>query len=107
MTLSVINLNPLPMYIIYTRHKVRDYDTWKKAFDENSPMLEEAGVTDWSIVKVNNDPTDVAIIVRSPSKKEWETFLRLDEEKMKRTGADPREKGGLIGEPEWWVGEEE
>lgn len=93
------------MYVIYTRHKIKSYAQWRKAFDENSPMLAQCGINDWWIVPVNGDDTDIAVIVHSPSKKEWDAFLAMDQQKMKQSGVDPREKGGLIGQPEWWVGQ--
>jgi hypothetical protein len=93
------------MFITYTRHRVKDYDQWRAAFEENAPMLTESGITDWSIVQINGDPTDIAVIVRAPSEKEWNDFLALDRKKMEESGVDSREKGGLIGDPEWWTGE--
>jgi len=93
------------MFLTYTRHNVKDYATWRSAFDENTPLLTQAGITDWKIVQINGTPTDIAVIVMCPSKKEWEAFLALDKAKMEKSGIDPREKGGLIGMPEWWAGE--
>ncbi len=93
------------MFLTSTRHRVKDYAQWRKAFDENAPMLTQSGITQWWIVQVDNDPTDIAVIVLCPSKKEWEAFLALDAANMKKTGIDPREKGGLVGQPEWWAGE--
>jgi hypothetical protein len=92
------------VFVAYTRHRVEDYDRWKKAFDENSPMLAESGVA-WEIVRVNGDPTDVVVLCRCPSEKEWNAFLAADKASMERTDSDPREKGGLVGVPEWWTGE--
>ncbi len=93
------------MFLTYTRHRVKDYAQWRRAFDENSPMLTQSGITDWNIVQINGDPTDVAVIVRCQSQKEWDAFLALDKANMEKTGVDPREKGGLVGAVEWWMGE--
>ncbi len=92
------------MLFTYTRHRVKDYDQWKKAFDENSPMLAQNGIT-WQIVQINDDPTDVAVLCQCPSEKEWNAFLAADEAKRQASGIDPRVKGGLVGQPEWWLGE--
>ncbi len=93
------------MYLTYTRHKVKDYATWRKAFDENTAMLTQSGITDWWVVQINGNPTDVAVIVRCQSKEQWDGFVAADREKIKKTGIDPRAKGGLVGQPEWWGGE--
>ncbi len=93
------------MYIVYTRHKVKDYEQWRKAFDTNATLLKECGITDWWVTQVNGVSTDVAVLVHAPSKRHWDNFVKADMEKMKRTGMDPRETGGLIGDPEWWTGE--
>ncbi len=93
------------MYLTYTRHRVKDYATWRKAFDENSPALAKQGI-EWWIAQINGDPTDVAVICRCPAKKNWDAFIEADIAKFNQTGVDPREKGGLIGDPEWWAGEE-
>ncbi len=93
------------MFLTYTRHKVKDYAQWRKAFDGNAHLLRESGITDWEIVQVNGDPTDIAVIVHCPSKDNWDAFVAADQAQWKRTGLDPREKGGLIGNPEWWAGE--
>lgn len=93
------------MYLTTTRHRVKSYKQWKEAFDVNSPMLVENGIKEWKIVQIHGDPTDVAVICFCPSKKEWDAFVAADQEKFRRTGVDPRIKGGLVGDPEWWAGE--
>jgi ribosomal silencing factor RsfS len=92
------------MYLTYTRHKVKEYDRWKEAFDENSPMLSANNVS-WEIAQINGDSTDIAVICRCESKKEWDAFAEAVQTKMNETGTDGREKGGVIGDPEWWAGE--
>lgn len=93
------------MYLTCTRHRVKDYAVWRKAFDDNTHLLQESGITDWKVVQVNGDPADVSVIVFCPSKKHWDAFVEADQAQWKRTGIDPREKGGLVGDPQWWAGE--
>jgi hypothetical protein len=92
------------MYLTYTRHRIKDYDTWKKAFDENSPMLAANDIR-WVIAKVNDDPTDISIVCYCPNKEAWEKFMAAGKEKMEKTGMNPAEHGGVIGEIEGWGGE--
>ncbi len=93
------------MYMTYTRHRVKNYDQWRKAFDDNTHMLTESGITKWWVVQINGDPTDVAVIVQCPAKKNWDDFIAAHtfagQDEMRKA----REKGGVIGDPEWWAGE--
>jgi hypothetical protein len=92
------------MYVTYTRHRVKDHNAWKKAFDDNASMLADNGIA-WEIVTVEGDPTDVVILCRCPDKAAWEAFMKAGEEKMQRSGENPAEKGGVVGDIEWWGGE--
>jgi heme-degrading monooxygenase HmoA len=94
------------VYLTYTRHRIRDYDVWRKAFDDNTRLLKENGIHEWFVTQVNDDPTDIAVLVRYADKAAWDSFVAADQEQMKRTGIDPREKGGVVGDVEWWTGEE-
>ncbi len=92
------------MYLTYTRHQIKDYATWKAAFDDNASMLTDNGIT-WETVRVNGDPTDVVILCRCPDEAAWKAFMAAGEAKMKLTGENPAEKGGVVGDIEWWGGE--
>ncbi|MDD5055097.1 MAG: hypothetical protein PHZ00_02400 [Candidatus Peribacteraceae bacterium] len=93
------------MYLTSTRHRVKDYAVWRTAFDDNVHLLTESGITEWWVVQVDGDPTDVAVIVLCPLKDHWDKFVAADTEKRKQTGTDPREQAGLIGDVQWWAGE--
>lgn len=63
------------MYLTCVRHRVKDYDVWRKAFDHNAAMLfEKCAVLSTSIVQVDGDPHGIAIINTWPSKKHWDDF---------------------------------
>jgi heme-degrading monooxygenase HmoA len=94
-----------PMYLTHVHHRVEDYDRWKKAFDSNAPLLDEAGALDTHIVQVNGDPCDVVIINTWPSKQNWDDFLALDADRHKNDQVDLRKTGGVIGEPQFYGGE--
>ncbi|HLD07987.1 MAG TPA: hypothetical protein VJB60_02895 [Candidatus Peribacterales bacterium] len=93
------------MYLTYTRHRVQDYEHWRKAFDANVPMLENAGVIGTWVVQINDDPTDIAVINTWPGKENWDNFIASHKFKNKDEMVQAQEKAGVIGEPEWWVGE--
>jgi hypothetical protein len=92
------------MYLTYTRHRVKDYDTWRAAFDANAPMLKKTGVIDTFITQVEGDPNDIVVINTWPAKKNWEDFIAAHNFKDAGDIKKMQEKGGLIGEPEWFGG---
>lgn len=96
------------MYLTYVRHRVQDYDRWRKGFDQNAAlMFGKFGVLSTTIVKVNGDPTDIAIINTWPSKKHWDDFGAAHESPEYKGKAATPESAGVIGEVEFCGGEAE
>ncbi len=93
------------MYLTHVRHTVKDYDSWRKAFDENAPMLEKAGALSTTIVQIGGNPNDIAVINTWPSSKHWDDFIAMHGKDTNTTLEDSKKKGGLIGEPQWYGGE--
>ena len=92
------------MYLTYTRHRVKDYDTWRRVFDDNTGLLTDNGIK-WVTVQVNGDPTDVAILCYCPAKESWDAFVAGNQAKWKSKGMNPQVEAGVIGQPEFWAGE--
>lgn len=44
---------------MFIRHKVRDYMTWKAAFDAHASMRTEAGLTEKYLLRSLDDPNEV------------------------------------------------
>jgi hypothetical protein len=94
------------MYLTCVRHRVKDYFQWKKAFDHNADMLfEKFGALSTQIVKVNGDPTDIAVINTWPDKKNWDDFGASHDLPEYKGKLKTKEDGGVIGEPEFWGGD--
>ena len=93
------------MYFTYTRHTVKEYDVWRKAFDDNAEMLKANGVVSTTIVQVNDNPRDIAVLNTWPAKKNWEDFIAAHAFKSTEDAVKAREKAGVIGQPEWYGGE--
>ncbi|MBP9773700.1 MAG: hypothetical protein KBD00_03650 [Candidatus Peribacteraceae bacterium] len=91
------------MYLTCTRHIVKDYTTWRTAFDANVPMLEEAGVLSTTIVQVADNPSDIVVLNTWPAKDSWDMFMAAHkmsmDEMIKR-----REEAGVVGQPEFFMG---
>ena len=49
------------MGMLVIRHKVKDYRKWRPAFDEHASAQRSAGLTNPSIFRSFDDPTEVVI----------------------------------------------
>lgn len=94
------------MYLTCVRHKVKDFQQWKNAFDINAELLfEKNGVLSTTIVQVDGNPLDIAIINTWKSKKHWDDFgAAHDAPEMKGKVKTP-EEGGVVGEITFFGGE--
>ena len=94
------------MYLTAVRHRVRDFTLWRKAFDHNAGLLFDTfGCVRTHIVKVNNDPTDIAIINIWKSKKHWEDFGMAHGSEEYKGRLKTKEDGTVVGEVVVWEGE--
>ncbi len=53
--------------IIIVQHKVRDYDTWKSAFDEHGDVRRRHGATGHELYQGLDDPNEITIVSHFPS----------------------------------------
>jgi heme-degrading monooxygenase HmoA len=79
--------------IIMVQHRVRDFDAWKAVFDEHGTVRRRHGATGHEIYRGIDDPNEITIVNRFPSKAQAQAFA-----------ADPSlkeamERGGVISEP--------
>jgi heme-degrading monooxygenase HmoA len=79
--------------IIIVQHKVRDYDTWKPAFDAHGDVRRRYGATGHELFRGVDDPNEITVVSHFPSREQAEAFA-----------ADPSlkeamERGGVISEP--------
>jgi hypothetical protein len=82
----------MPTMIV--RHKVKDYDTWKKAFDGHKDAQTAAGLTRPRIFRRAEDPNETIVV-----------FDAADVGKAKAFGASPDLKAtmqtsGVIDKPD-------
>jgi hypothetical protein len=50
------------MAIAVIRHRVRDYETWRKVYDSAGELQKSAGVTEESVYQSKDDPNDVLVL---------------------------------------------
>lgn len=70
--------------------KVKDYDTWKKAFDSNKQMRTDAGLVDRAIGYSVGDNHNVMIVYNVGDKKKAEDYFKSPDlkERMKAAGIE-------------------
>ena len=77
------------------RHKVNDYATWRKAFDEFASVRKDGGEKSFSVLQVDGDPNDVIVVNTWPSIDAAKAFFAKKELK------EAMEKAGVAGPPEF------
>jgi hypothetical protein len=75
-------------------HEVKDYNSWKKVFDEDAPNRSKMGVKITGLYKSVDNPKMITIFCEVPSEKAIKDFMANPDLKV------AMEKGGVIGMPE-------
>ena len=81
------------MALLLIRHRVADYDAWRKVYDSVSDMPEFGGITSESVHRTVDDPNNVLVLHYFDSVDEARAFTTLPELK----GA--MQRAGVQGEP--------
>jgi hypothetical protein len=85
------------MYVLQIEHPVRDFGTWKEAFDRFSGKRQESGVRRHQVLRPTEDPNYVVIDLEFEGSSEAESFLGwLRREVWSSQKAAP----ALMGEPQ-------
>ena len=79
--------------IIIVQHTVRDYDAWKTVFDEHKDTRVQHGATGHALYRGLEDPNEITVINRFPSKEQAEAFA--SDPSLK----EAMERGGVTSEP--------
>jgi hypothetical protein len=86
-----------PNFAVFVTHKVKDYDAWKKVFDEDEQARKDGSLVMHTVNQSVDDPNLVHIygLIADPAK--FEEMMKSDEMKKKMADA------GVEGEPEVWA----
>jgi len=88
--------------IIMVQHTVRDYDAWKRVFDEHEAVRTKHGATGHQLYRGADDPNAVTIVNHFPSREQAEAFA------TDPSLREAMERGGVVGEPRiTWAEESE
>ncbi len=63
------------MHILRIEHQIRDFDTWKRAFENDPVGRERSGVRHHRVLRPIDDPNYVIIDLEFDSSSEAEAFL--------------------------------
>jgi len=50
---------------LLVRHKVRDFETWKSAYDAHRPKRDQAGLTEEHLLRGASDANEVILLFRA------------------------------------------
>jgi hypothetical protein len=82
-----------PMRYVLVKHKVKDFDIWKKIFDADAGNRQAAGSKGGVLLRAMDDPNMVYILFEMEDVEKAKGFFRSAQ--LKKT----MEKAGVIEEP--------
>lgn len=78
---------------LYIHHTVKNYQTWRKAFDGHKTKQMEAGLTNPRIFSTDGNPNDVTVLFDASDVKKAKAFTESEDLKM------TMQKAGVQGKP--------
>lgn len=84
------------MATMFARHKVSDYGSWKRVYDELASVRKEKGVTGAGVHRDGNDPNTIVITHRFTDLNAARAFAGSEDLKSAMMNA------GVVGPPEFW-----
>ena len=89
---STISTTPRNMVVI--RHKVKDFDTWKAAYDSHDSARLANGLHNYVVSRGTQDPNMVQVALRADDLEKAQAFLKDPDLKTRM------QKGGVVGTPD-------
>lgn len=95
---NVLFQNYFKMIASFVKHKVDDFEAWKKVYEEFSKVRKEKGVIGASVLQEISDPETVIVVHEFDSLDVASRFFESEELKNAMKNA------GVQGQPEIWIG---
>jgi quinol monooxygenase YgiN len=78
------------MALITVLHRVKDYDAWRKVYDDVKPMQQAGGVTAASVYRSKDDPSMVLVLHHFATMEAAEAFAASPDLRaaMERAGVE-------------------
>ena len=80
----------------FVRHTVKDFDTWKPAYDEDGTNRTSFGISDLALHRGVDDSNDVTAVFNVENVARAQEYLQSPELR------EGMEKAGVQGMPEMW-----
>ena len=84
------------MPTLHIEHKIRDFDSWKAAFDRDPAGRQQSGVRRYRVLRPVDDPNYIMIDLDFDTSSEAETFLAA----MRTVWGSAQAAPALIGSPQ-------
>jgi len=88
------------MATLFVKHQVRDFDSWKKTYDNFTPTRKALGVIGASVHRDGGDPNSIIVTHRFADMATANAFTSSPELKS------AMERSGVVGEPEIWLSDD-
>jgi hypothetical protein len=85
------------MHILRIEYPIRDFDTWKGAFDRISDFRQQSGVRRYRVLRPTDDPNYIMIDLEFDSPSEAQSFLAA---LRRNVWSSPEAASAVIGEPQ-------
>ena len=85
------------MHVLQIEHPIRDFDTWKGAFDRFSDFRQQSGVRRYQVLRPTENANYVIIELEFDSPSEAESFLAA---LWRNVGSSQETAQALLGEPQ-------
>lgn len=84
------------MPTVHIEHQIREFDTWKAAFDSDPAGRQQSGVRRYRVLRPIDDPNYIIIDLDFDGSSEAQAFLAA----MRNVWRSPRAASALIGSPQ-------
>ena len=88
------------MPFLLIRHKVPDFDTWQRSFDQDAGIRRANGSSGWRIFRGGSDPDEVWVLL------EWDDLMRARLFANSDDLIDQLIRAGVANHPDYWFLEE-
>jgi hypothetical protein len=79
------------------RHKVKNFETWKAAYDKHQPKRAEAGLTDKHVLRSASDPNEVVLLFEAKDLSRAKAFSESPE--LRET----MQAAGVVDKPDLYL----
>lgn len=85
------------MVTLFARHRVADYQAWRRVYDEFFTTRSSVGVSDEVVYQSATDPNEVTLMMTLPTVAAAHAFVENPELQA------AMRNGGLVGAPTVWL----